>query len=55
MGGLGKATIKTKFSVKSAYKANILEDKIQELAVVDNQIRVTLRAFEVLTLVLILQ
>jgi alpha-mannosidase len=55
VGGLGRANVKTKFPVKSAYKANILEDKIRDLPVVDNQVLVTLRAFEVLTLVLVLE
>lgn len=55
VGGLGRATVKTKFPFKSAYMANILEDKIHDLPVADNQVQVTLRAFEVLTLILVLE
>lgn len=52
LGGRSRVTVKTAFVVSDAYVANILEERVHDLQVRDNQIELVFRPFEIMTVVL---
>lgn len=49
LGGKARGTIKTSLPVKKVYKTNVLEDDEGELGLINGQIAIELRSFEVAT------
>ena len=53
LGGSGKARIKTKLDVQTAFKTNLLEDDIEELMVTGDAIAISCKPFEIVTVRLV--